>query len=313
MGTALETWHQGGREGSRRSRGVSVGLPGLSSRKITKQSSSPLPESAPVPFRTCLTAHQTRHVPHGSPSSHFSAEALRLAHQAPTPLPGQHRPAALRVKCRLLQEACCVTISPHQPLSHLLSHSTLGRWPPRRCSRPAPGQDTGRDRVSPVRGGQSIPTDPEQKPSPTVPASLGSGSPGQALPSAPCPIRGPGSPQGQGGRMLPRDGAPEDLLLPPSPRHSPDPQLALSPQGHTSPAWDPWPGTHSAAGIWANSLDVLFCFVLGLELLAYATATATATQDPSLVCDLYPSSWQHQILNPLREARDRTCVFTDTS
>ena len=29
--------------------------------------------------------------------------------------------------------------------------------------------------------------------------------------------------------------------------------------------------------------------------------------DPSLVCDLHPSSQQFQILNPLNETRDRTC------
>ena len=39
-----------------------------------------------------------------------------------------------------------------------------------------------------------------------------------------------------------------------------------------------------------------------LQLPAYATATAT--QDPSCVCDLHHSSQQHWILNPLREARD---------
>ena len=38
-----------------------------------------------------------------------------------------------------------------------------------------------------------------------------------------------------------------------------------------------------------------------LQLPAYATttATATATQDPSHVCNLHHSSQQHQILNPL--------------
>ena len=41
-----------------------------------------------------------------------------------------------------------------------------------------------------------------------------------------------------------------------------------------------------------------------LQLLAYTTATATS--DPSRVCDLHRSSRQHQILNPLREARDQT-------
>ena len=41
-----------------------------------------------------------------------------------------------------------------------------------------------------------------------------------------------------------------------------------------------------------------------LQLPAYTTATAT--QDPSCVCDLQHSSRQHQILNPLRETRDGT-------
>ena len=39
-----------------------------------------------------------------------------------------------------------------------------------------------------------------------------------------------------------------------------------------------------------------------LKLLAYTTATATP--DLSLICDLYHSSRQCQILNPLGEARD---------
>jgi len=41
-----------------------------------------------------------------------------------------------------------------------------------------------------------------------------------------------------------------------------------------------------------------------LQLLAYATATAM--QDPSYVGDLHHSPRQHQILNPLSEARDKT-------
>ena len=45
---------------------------------------------------------------------------------------------------------------------------------------------------------------------------------------------------------------------------------------------------------------------LELQVLATATATATATWDPSRVCKLHHNSWQHQILNPLREARDQT-------
>ena len=47
-----------------------------------------------------------------------------------------------------------------------------------------------------------------------------------------------------------------------------------------------------------------------LQLLVYTTATATL--DHSCICDLHPSSWQLIILNPLREARDRTYIFMDT-
>ena len=43
-----------------------------------------------------------------------------------------------------------------------------------------------------------------------------------------------------------------------------------------------------------------------LELQLPAYTTATATQDPSCICDLHHSSWQYQILNPLSKARDRT-------
>ena len=48
-----------------------------------------------------------------------------------------------------------------------------------------------------------------------------------------------------------------------------------------------------------------------LSLLAYTTATAT--WDPSHVCDLHHSSRQQRILNPLRKTRDQTCIFTDNS
>ena len=43
---------------------------------------------------------------------------------------------------------------------------------------------------------------------------------------------------------------------------------------------------------------------LEVQLLAYTTATAM--WDPSCLCDLHHSSWQHPILNPLGEARDQT-------
>ena len=48
-----------------------------------------------------------------------------------------------------------------------------------------------------------------------------------------------------------------------------------------------------------------------LQLLAYTTATAM--WDPCCIFSLYHSSWQHQILNLLSEARDRTPIFMDTS
>ena len=49
------------------------------------------------------------------------------------------------------------------------------------------------------------------------------------------------------------------------------------------------------------------------ELHQQAYATATATPDLNHVCNLHHSSHQCGILNPLSEARDRTCVLMDTS
>ena len=45
-----------------------------------------------------------------------------------------------------------------------------------------------------------------------------------------------------------------------------------------------------------------------LQLLAYTSATP----DLSRILDLQHSSWQHWILNPLREARDQTHIFMET-
>ena len=50
---------------------------------------------------------------------------------------------------------------------------------------------------------------------------------------------------------------------------------------------------------------------LELQLLAYTRATATV--DPSHICDVHYSSQQQWILNPLSEARGRTCNLMDTS
>ena len=46
-----------------------------------------------------------------------------------------------------------------------------------------------------------------------------------------------------------------------------------------------------------------------LQLLAYITATAM--QNPSYICSLHHSSWQHRVLNPWNEARVRTYILMD--
>ena len=46
-----------------------------------------------------------------------------------------------------------------------------------------------------------------------------------------------------------------------------------------------------------------------LQLLAYATATP----EPSQVCNLHHSSWQRWIPDPLSKARDQTHILMDTS
>ena len=48
----------------------------------------------------------------------------------------------------------------------------------------------------------------------------------------------------------------------------------------------------------------------GLHLLAFNTAKAMP--DPSRMCNLHHSSWQHQIPNPLNKARDRIRILMDT-
>ena len=50
-----------------------------------------------------------------------------------------------------------------------------------------------------------------------------------------------------------------------------------------------------------------------LELQLSAYTTVTATRDLNCVCDLYHSSQQCPIHNPLSEARDRSCILMDTS
>ena len=47
------------------------------------------------------------------------------------------------------------------------------------------------------------------------------------------------------------------------------------------------------------------------ELQPPAYTVATATRDPSRVCDLHHSSLQRWSLNSLSKARDRTCILMD--
>ena len=49
------------------------------------------------------------------------------------------------------------------------------------------------------------------------------------------------------------------------------------------------------------------------ELQLLACTTATATWDPSHICDLHHSTRQYQILNTLSEARDGTQILMDPS
>ena len=65
---------------------------------------------------------------------------------------------------------------------------------------------------------------------------------------------------------------------------------------------------------------LFYCLFLGLhlqhmdvprlgvesELQRLAYTTATATQNPSHICDLHHSSWQRWILNPPSKAKDQT-------
>ena len=75
------------------------------------------------------------------------------------------------------------------------------------------------------------------------------------------------------------------------------------------------------------SLFFFFFFFLGLhprhmqvprpgvesELQLLACAVATVTKDPSLICDLHGSSFQHWILNPSSKARNQARFLMDTA
>ena len=49
-----------------------------------------------------------------------------------------------------------------------------------------------------------------------------------------------------------------------------------------------------------------------IKAAAEAYTTATAMADPSCLCNLHHTLGQHWILNPLRKARDWTCILINT-
>ena len=67
-------------------------------------------------------------------------------------------------------------------------------------------------------------------------------------------------------------------------------------------------GGGQAGGLYLRHMEVAR---LGLEL--ELQLPATATQDPSRICNLHHSSRQSRILNPLSGARDQTLIFMDCS
>ena len=49
-----------------------------------------------------------------------------------------------------------------------------------------------------------------------------------------------------------------------------------------------------------------------LELQLQAYTIAMVKPDPSNICDIHHSLQQHQVLNPLSKARDRTSILRET-
>ena len=82
--------------------------------------------------------------------------------------------------------------------------------------------------------------------------------------------------------------------------------------GSDLPTYSRLPPPHIFLGLSPRHMEVLRLGVKS-ELQPPAYAPATATPDPSQVCDLYHSSQQRHILNPLSGARDQTHFLMDTS
>ena len=109
------------------------------------------------------------------------------------------------------------------------------------------------------------------------------------------------------------------------------PSLVISPLGCPEVCKAPQLANLGKQNAWKETtIQILFYFIFcfsGLhlrpmevprlrvesELQLPAYTTAIAAWDLSLVCDLHASSGQRWMLNPLREARDRTHVLMDAS
>ena len=79
--------------------------------------------------------------------------------------------------------------------------------------------------------------------------------------------------------------------------------------------FDPWPGNFFFCGEGGALLQHMEVPRLGVEseLQLPAYTTATATPDPSHLCNLRHNSRPCRILNPQREASDGTHLLMDTS
>ena len=129
--------------------------------------------------------------------------------------------------------------------------------------------------------------------------------PGGPPSTPPCALlKGPLAPQGWSvARVLPS----LPWSTPYAPSRVPSAQSPLPTV--TGEGWAHCTGLTSEPRLWHMEVPRLG---VELELQLPTYATATAMPDPSGVCDLRPSSQQHQILNPLSEARDQTHLPMDS-
>ena len=117
----------------------------------------------------------------------------------------------------------------------------------------------------------------------------------------------------------------EQLLLLKDIPKRPSPKMGVDTVAHRN-AWGSFPNLHTN-GKYCFGGFCLFVLLfraapkkhvevprigVKLELQLPACTTATATQDPSCICDLHQSSRQCWILNPVSETRDQTRILVNT-